>query len=489
MWPIEFDVRRFRGKKVMVFGDFMVDEYLHGSVSRISPEAPVPVVHIGSSMKRLGGAGNVVLNLRALGAAVNAVGCLGEDVEGDWLLDRLREHKVDVSGIYQERSVTTSVKTRITAKNQQMLRYDRETVRDASQEFYNFLLDRIDALLENVCAVVVSDYGKGVVTDRTAKAVIEAAKKRGIPIVVDPKGICYNKYRGATVCTPNMMELQAATGRNINDETDIMEAGRELCIGCGFQYILATRSEKGMSLICGSSGEKTDYPAVAKEVVDVTGAGDTVISVFTLGLASGASLGDCCRLANLAASVVVSKFGAASVSLDELVNMAIESSKERKKIFSIEEAAEKAELLRQQGIRVVFTNGCFDIVHAGHVATFRKARELGGALFLGLNSDASVQRLKGKTRPVVSQNDRAALLEAIDCIDYIVIFDDDTPEKLIHAIRPDVLVKGGDWQGQPVAGGDFVKSNGGEVYFVDLKKGLSTTIIIQRILEAYGGKI
>ncbi len=486
MQSIDFDIGQFRDKKVVVFGDLMVDEYLQGTVSRISPEAPVPVVHVRSRSKRLGGAGNVVLNLCALGARVSVVGFLGDDTEGNWLVEHLAGYGVNSDGLLQSEKTVTSIKTRVTAQNQQLLRYDSEIVKDAPAEFEDFLTEKADDVLQNACAVIISDYGKGAVTHNTAKIMIDAARRRNIPAIVDPKGNDYSKYTGATACTPNMKELEGAVGRTLDSEEKITAAGMELCESFGLDYVLATRSEKGMSLIDGKTGIKKDYPALEREIIDVTGAGDTVISVFTLCFALGASHDDCCRLANIAASIVVSNFGAAVAYPDELARLINYSHTEGSKILrGAAEAADIAERLRAQGKRIVFTNGCFDIVHAGHISSFEQAREHGDVLFVGLNSDASVRRIKGEKRPIVNEKNRARLLEALAPVDYVVMFEDDTPEALIRAIKPDVLIKGKDWEGKPVAGGEFVKENGGEVCFIELEQGLSTTNIIGKILDVY----
>lgn len=486
MKPITFDLKKISKKKLVVMGDFMVDEYLQGDASRISPEAPVPVVHVKKKELRLGGAGNVVLNLHALGANVTAVSLLGDDPSGDWIVEQLQKIDADTVGIMRHADFVTSIKTRVTARNQQLLRYDREVIQDAPENFVEFLNGKIHDLLSDSCAVIISDYGKGVVTEKTAAVLIQAARSLGIPVIVDPKGSNYEKYRGATACTPNMKELQLAVGTNLYAEEDILHAGLELCARCNFEYVLATRSERGMSLIDGKTGSKKDYPALSKEVIDVTGAGDTVISMFTLCFALGASNDDCCRLANLAASVVVSKFGAAVATPEEIIALQHQDKISNAKLLSWDSAAEKVAQLKSQGKKIIFTNGCFDIVHAGHISSFRQAHAYGDILFLGLNSDASVKRNKGDNRPIVSQENRAALLEAISYIDYIVLFDEDTPEQLIHAIKPDVLVKGKDWEGTKIAGQDFVEKNGGQVHFIEMEEGLSTTNIIQKILNVYG---
>lgn len=488
MDAVKFNIERFKNTKIVVFGDYMVDEYLQGTVSRVSPEAPVPVVHVQATERRLGGAGNVVYNLCSLGAIPIPVCLLGTDSEGDWLIQRLLDIGTDTSGIMQSHDSVTSIKTRVTAQNQQLLRYDRETVKQASGEFENFLLKSLDGLLKNVSAVIISDYGKGVVTKNTASIVIHGAKMRNIPVIVDPKGTDYSRYTGASVCTPNMKELGEAVGRALNTESEISGAVMELCERHKIDYILATRSEKGMSLIEGRTGAKKDYPAIAKEVIDVTGAGDTVISIFTLCFALGAGFDDCCRIANCAASVVVSKFGAATVSPEELrqvIDNVHHDEPADSKILTVEQAARKAIEFRAEGKRIVFTNGCFDLVHAGHITSFTKAYEFGDILFVGINSDASIRRLKGEKRPIVSQENRVKLVASLDCVDYVVMFEDDTPEELIRKIIPDVLVKGADWKGKPVAGEEYVRENGGELCYIELEKGLSTTAIIDKIISNY----
>lgn len=485
MADIQFDINNFNNSKIIVFGDMMIDEYLSGSVSRISPEAPVPVVHVQSQTKRLGGAGNVVRNLCALGANAIPVSCIGDDESGKWLINRFKEYELDTDGIMLSNNMVTSVKTRVTSQNQQLLRYDREIIQNAPHEFCTWLSENIAVILKDANAVIISDYGKGAVTKNTSKIVIDAAKKAGIPVVADPKGSDYSKYSGVDVCTPNMKEIQTAVNRSIFSEEEILQAGIELCKNCNIRYILATRAEKGMSLIDGAVGKKSDYPALSKEVIDVTGAGDTVISTFTLCYSLGASFDDCCKIANIAASIVVSKFGASVASPEEIKEIISGSYFQNGKILTLTQAKQKAGFLRQQGKKIIFTNGCFDIVHAGHISSFRQAREYGDILFVGINSDASIKRIKGEKRPIVDEKNRLELLKAIDCIDYLILFDEDTPEKLIEAIKPDVLVKGKDWEGKELAGGKFVKENGGKVCFIDLEQGLSTSNIISKILNTY----
>lgn len=472
-------------KRILVFGDFMVDEYLYGSASRISPEAPVPVVAVKRRESRLGGAGNVVRNLFALGAKVSAVTYIGADANGNWIKTQMEAMGVNCDGIVQSDEIITTIKTRITAKNQQLLRCDNELNVELPTCFLEFLKTNIREWLADTCAVIISDYGKGVVTEESARLIIEAAEQLSIPVIVDPKGTDYHKYRRATVCTPNMAELRLATRSEARTEAEILAACTALCSECGIKNVLATRSEKGMSFV-SASGDKRDYPAISKEVVDVTGAGDTVISVFTICYAAGISVDDCCRLGNIGASVVVSKFGCATVSFDEIMQLDSSNMPTDGCCIGRKDAAAKAAQLKRMGKKIVFTNGCFDIVHAGHISSFRQAKSFGDVLFLGLNSDASIRRLKGEKRPIISQQNRAALLCAISYIDYVVLFEEDTPEALIRELCPDVLVKGADWSGQEISGGQFVKENGGEVKFIDLEEGLSTTAIIEKILNTYG---
>lgn len=483
MSNILFDINRFKDAKIVVYGDMMVDEYLSGDVSRISPEAPVPVVHVKNETKRLGGAGNVVRNLCALGADVIPISCIGEDLSGEWLISRFKEYDLDTSGLVQDADTVTGIKTRVTSQNQQLLRYDREVIKDVPSSFIHWLEDNISQYISRANAVIISDYGKGAVTKVAAKIIIDEANRLNIPVIADPKGSDYSKYRGVTVCTPNMKEIQVAVNRTVSSEEEIAEAARELCESCGIKHILATRSEKGMSLIDGSTGEKRDYPALSKEVIDVTGAGDTVISAFTLCYSLGASVDDCCRIANIAASIVVSKFGTSVAFPEELHELISGSSYQNSKLLTAEQAKQKAAFFRQQGKKTVFTNGCFDIVHAGHISSFKQARSFGDVLFVGLNSDASIKRIKGEKRPIVDEANRLKLLEAISSIDYLILFEEDTPQALIEAIKPDVLVKGRDWEGKTVAGGEFVEQNGGKVCFIDLEQGLSTTNIINKIIE------
>lgn len=477
-------IRKIQAINVLVLGDIMLDRYIIGSVKRISPEAPVPVLEVQKEEVRLGGSGNVVHNIRSLGASVRVLSCIGTDIEGKELLEALSTQGVDIHFLGCCAEITTITKTRVVAKNQQLLRYDREKIQVVPPSYVDFLRDNIDAIFNGINIVVISDYEKGGVVPELAQLLIHRSRMMGIPVLVDPKGKDYSKYYGATICTPNLSELSMASGRMLNQlmEERIQKAALELCSAFNFDHLLVTRSEKGMSLI-GGDGSKKDFSAIEKEVVDVSGAGDTVASVIALCIAAGFPLDECCRLANQAASIVVSKFGTATVTFNELVGSEIYAS--NSKLITQEQLPYLRDYLREQGKRIVFTNGCFDLVHAGHISSFQQARDFGDVLIVGLNSDASVHRIKGEKRPIVNEHDRAIVLQSISFVDYVVLFDDETPEELIHEIAPDVLVKGKDWEGMVIAGQKFVESRGGEVRFIDLEQGLSTTNIINRIREVY----
>lgn len=467
---------------VLVVGDFMLDEYILGSVNRISPEAPVPVLEVKERQIKLGGAGNVINNITSFGAKATVLTRIGNDGNGSYLKQELEKMGVETKHIFVDEGLSTITKTRVVAKNQQFLRYDEETVRDISEVYIDYIKNHMEEIFQNINVVLISDYGKGVVTKPLAQMLIGYAREHQIPIVVDPKGRDYSKYSGATICTPNMNELEQVSGYKIDTEEKVLEAGLKLCEDIQLDVLLVTRSEKGISSIFRGSGFKNDYPAVAKEVVDVTGAGDTVISVVSLAIASGYSIEEACRLANKAASIVISKFGCATTTVKELRKL---SDYDNKKIVDNETLAEITEHLRSEGKKIVFTNGCFDILHAGHISSFEQAKAYGDVLVVGLNSDASIKRIKGDKRPIVEEKYRAKLLASLNIVDYVTVFEEDTPEHLIQKILPNVLVKGKDWMGKAVAGQDFLEETGGEVQFIDLEQGLSTTNIIKKIQKTY----
>jgi D-beta-D-heptose 7-phosphate kinase/D-beta-D-heptose 1-phosphate adenosyltransferase len=481
---LEKNLRQLTPPKLLVVGDLMLDEYLSGRSERISPEAPVPVVDVSQQELRLGGAGNVMHNLRALGCEVVSVGFVGEDEDGEALRRMLRLSGVETAGLLPLASRQTTRKTRILSNHQQMLRIDREQNGEISASEGLALLEQAEANLTGCQAILLSDYLKGVLTPEVVRGLIDLGRRQGIPVVVDPKGRDYSKYRGATLLTPNRKEAELATGIAITDETSLQRAGRSLLESCQLQSLVLTRSEEGMSIF--SADSQTDLATDAREVFDVTGAGDTVLALLGYGIAAGLEVDDAACLANIGAGIVVAKVGTSTVGYDELLlEIRRRALNEGGKIVDTQLLAQELVIEKARGRKVVFTNGCFDLLHVGHVKYLQKARTLGDLLVLGLNSDASIRRLKGEKRPLIDQEERAHILAALDCIDYLVIFDEDTPLELITALRPDILVKGGDYQAEDVVGKDIVESYGGRVELISFVDGKSTTNIIDKILEQY----
>lgn len=476
-------IKKTKEVYALVLGDYMLDEYIMGDVKRISPEAPVPVVEVRKKEIRLGGAGNVVNNLFALGAKSKVLGCIGKDNLSQILIKELEAINADVSHLGQVEGYCTILKTRIVSKNQQFIRYDQEQLKNLSPQYINFIQSNLDEIFKDVNVVIISDYGKGTVTEELCQKIITKAKTLNLPVIIDPKGADYTKYKGATICTPNLSELSAASNQIIQNDNEEMinQYGQKICKEHKFNYLLVTRSEKGMSLI--DKEKKLDFPAMAKEVIDVTGAGDTVVSVIALGMAIGMTLPECCKLGNCAASIVISKFGAATTTINEVLGSQLLESGE--KIISPEKISLLIAYLKEQGQKIVFTNGCFDLVHAGHISSFEQAKQFGDVLIVGLNGDESIKRIKGEKRPIVEEKYRAKLLSSLSLVDYVVIFKEDTPQDLIEMIKPDILVKGKDWEGKNVAGQEFVESYGGKVQFIDLEQGLSTTNIINKICKVH----
>lgn len=472
---MEIDFNRFKSQFALVVGDMMVDKYVFGTVERISPEAPVPVLRQKKVDRKLGGAGNVIVNIDALGARVRALGRVGSDEEGRYFRRELTQNHVDAEYVFGEGS--TIVKTRIVANNQQFIRIDEEQILPLEKNFVSIIKNKIHEIFDGITVVILSDYGKGFLTEELAQLIIKEARARKIPVLVDPKGKRVEKYRGATAITPNNKEFMDLTGLSqIPDEREILNYGRKLCEDNDLEEVIFTRSEKGISII--SLEGKRDFPAEKKEVIDVTGAGDTVVSTIALGLGAGIPIDLCVRLANIAASIVISRFGAAQVTWQELcetLNLFDNNCEDFEDTLAVIKAYKK------QGKRIVFTNGCFDLVHAGHIRSFSQAKQFGDILVLGLNSDESIKRIKGAGRPIVPLVHRKALLEAISFVDFVIPFEEDTPQKLIESIKPDVLVKGMDWKGKEVAGSKFVESYGGKVEFIELEQGLSTTSIIEKV--------
>jgi D-beta-D-heptose 7-phosphate kinase / D-beta-D-heptose 1-phosphate adenosyltransferase len=469
-----------RRRRVLVVGDLLLDRYVRGQASRISPEAPVQVVCVESEESRLGGAGNVARNLLSLGCSVRLASVVGPDETGSEL-ERLLEG-LGIGGFrLVEPARATSRKTRILAGGQQVLRVDRETTEPLGEEAETLFVKRIEEHLDWAEGVFVSDYHKGLVTDRVLAALLPAAP--GKPVYVDPRGRDFRRFRGATLLKPNLREAEHAAGMDITDDKSLEQAGARLLDDAAAEALLVTRGGSGMSLFERGRGRR-DVPALSRDVFDVTGAGDTVLACAGLGHLCGLGFEQAARLATLAAGIVIQKVGAAAAEIHELeeaVGLPGPSGKE----VDAEEAAALVRLARRQGKRVVFTNGCFDLLHVGHVDLLRKARELGDLLVIGLNTDRSIRQIKGPLRPLIAQHERAHLLAALDPVDLVVLFDEPTPLALIEALQPDILVKGDDYTIEQVVGAELVQRWGGRIELVPLTAGKSTSRLIEHILDRY----
>jgi len=461
---------------ILVIGDLMIDHYLWGSAERISPEAPVQVVDIAKESSVLGGAGNVINNLISLGATVNVASVVGDDEIAKELTIMLKSIGVKTEGLITQHGRKTSKKSRVIAANQQILRYDKESKETISSASVEKIVTAIEKDLFVTEMIILSDYGKGVISDELAQAVIALANKKNIKVLVDPKGTDYSKYRGAHMLTPNKKEASEATNIDIVDDASLQKALLSLKEQCDLDRSMITLSEDGIAIYDGAVKR---FPTVAQEVFDVTGAGDTVIASIAFALSAGLSIEETARFSNLAAGVVVGKIGSATVTLDEIeiYESRLHQGSSDAHIKSFDDIGRIVKRAKEHKQRVVFTNGCFDILHVGHVKYLQEAKSFGDVLIVGLNSDASVRELKGPTRPVNTEDDRAYILAALDAVDYVVKFSDDTPHDLIKMIAPDVLVKGGDYEGKTVVGTEFSKV----LKLVDFVDGKSTTKTIEKI--------
>jgi D-beta-D-heptose 7-phosphate kinase/D-beta-D-heptose 1-phosphate adenosyltransferase len=467
----------FDGQSVLVVGDVMLDCYVRGSVSRVSPEAPVPVVSIEQEWSRPGGAGHVAASLAGLGCQVTVVGAVGADPAADDLRKALSTAGVSAPELVNVPESRTVTKTRILANGfHQLVRFDRDPQQDHWERSADRLLAAALPRVAESSAVVLADYNKGTLSARVITALVAEARKHRRPVIIDPKKRDFAIYRDASVLTPNTLEVETATGRSLRSDAEFGQAASELRARLGLGAMLITRGPHGMT---GADDSGVFHLAArVREVADVTGAGDTVVAVLAAAMAGGATFRDACALASLAAGIAVSQPGAYVVRREELQAAAGMGSH---KIVSRETVRQHAKARRERGQRVVFTNGCFDILHAGHLQSLQQARNLGDALVVGVNTDASVRAIKGPERPILSQEHRAGLLAGLACVDYVVLFDDATPEQLIHAVEPDILVKGGDYDPKTIAGADFVRSRGGQVVTLPLLEGFSTTRILERV--------
>ncbi|WP_419806464.1 bifunctional D-glycero-beta-D-manno-heptose-7-phosphate kinase/D-glycero-beta-D-manno-heptose 1-phosphate adenylyltransferase HldE [Terriglobus sp.] len=471
----------FRSLRVLVVGDLMLDRYVEGDVERISPEAPVPVLRQVREYSRPGGAANVAMNLAGLGLQTSLCGRLGVDAAGAELRQLVQEAGVHAENVIASAAATIT-KTRVVSRTQQLLRLDVETREAPPQHEDDALVERAAGAVAGMHAVVLSDYAKGTLSPQVCRAVIGAARRRGIPVLVDPKTRDLGRYRGSTTICPNLAELSMATGVAAHQTEALLAAAHELLQQLDIEFLTVTMSERGIRVL---QREQPDFvsPAKAREVYDVSGAGDTVIATLAASLAAGLGLPAAVELANLAAGIVVGKLGTVPVHAGELVSQLTQSPtvSSNEKVLARERARARVEEWRAAGETIVFTNGCFDLLHVGHITLLEDCHRFGSKLVVALNTDASVSRLKGPSRPIVGENERAKVMAALAAVDLVTLFDEPTPLNLIEILRPDVLVKGGDYTVQTVVGHEVVAGYGGRVQIVPTVAGFSTTNIVRKL--------
>lgn len=476
------DLESFAKARILVVGDVMLDRFVYGGVKRISPEAPIPVMQIERELAMPGGAGNVARNIASLGARARLIGLVGDDAAADELHDALSQTRIEPLLVVDE-SRPTAEKIRFIGGQQQLLRVDRERSAAPAQAATQTLIETALAALEDVDAVIVSDYAKGVVGDALLAALLPAARQRNLPVLVDPKGEDYARYRGASLVTPNQKEAALAAGIGCHNDAEAEAAGRKLIQACGIDAALITRGAQGMTLVAGDAMPVLHLPAVAREVFDVSGAGDTVVAALAVGLAAGLPLAQAARIANAAAGIVVAKVGTAVVLPEELraaLHLPDPLGLDGK-VATLAQAMDVVARWRLRGERIGFTNGCFDLLHAGHLALLAEARSKCDRLIVAINADSSVRKLKGPERPVQNEQHRARLLAALSLVDLVIVFEEDTPVHLLQGLRPDLLIKGGDYGIDQVVGADIVLGYGGEVQVSRLVAGQSTTATIQKL--------
>lgn len=483
------DFEKLKSRRVLVVGDLMLDRYLWGYVERISPEAPVPVVHIRRRSEIPGGAGNVVTNLVGLGVSVTVIGICGRDSAGERMTDLLSHEQIQ-SHVLRNADRPTITKTRIIAQGQQMLRLDEEEVLCVDNALQREIIRLVSDCLPECNAVILSDYGKGLLeSKRMVQEIISLANEKGTPVIVDPKGKDWERYTAATCVTPNTREIEALSGDKIADEAQLLEAMRATIGRYNLSWLIVTRGALGMCVM-DQKGEALFVPTLARQVFDVSGAGDTAIATLTACIVSGYGFRDAAKIANLAAGIVVGKIRTQPIDLSELV-MSIDTTgldapidRATQKIVSLLSATQQVDTWKSECQRVVFANGCFDLLHPGHIHLLNQAKCVGERLVVAIHSDASVSRLEGHRRPILAERDRAALVAALDCVDLVVVCDADTPEQVLTAIRPHILVKGSDNKEREVFGRDVVESYGGRVTIVPLLKDYSTTSIRNRVVQS-----
>jgi D-beta-D-heptose 7-phosphate kinase/D-beta-D-heptose 1-phosphate adenosyltransferase len=471
---------KFSDLRVLVLGDFMLDEYIWGRVERISPEAPVAVVDVERETRTLGGAGNVANNLVALGAGVEVLALVGEDNPARLLKEELRRLGIDPQGLFADSQRRTTRKTRVFANQQQVVRIDRETRVPGPGSFEAWALERLDALMPALNALILSDYGKGVLTPALLKEVIRRAQGRNLPVVVDPKGADYSPYAGATAITPNQKEMEQVCGQPLASRKELVKKGEELRERLGLHALLITQGAEGMTLI-REDGALRIPARTPREVFDVSGAGDTVVAVLALGLAQWGDAAVAAALANLAAGVVVTKKGTAPILRSEMERELRGHVHLEEKIVTLRELGFLISHLRTQGRKVVFTNGCFDLLHAGHIKFLEDSRRLGDILVVALDSDASVAAVKGEGRPVIGAEQRLRILAALEVVDYVALFDSGQLPEILQNLQPDILTKGSNYPEAEVAGREIVQGYGGRVQILPVTEPVSVSDLINRI--------
>jgi D-beta-D-heptose 7-phosphate kinase / D-beta-D-heptose 1-phosphate adenosyltransferase len=464
--------------KLLVIGDLMIDQYLWGSCDRVSPEAPVQVINVNNESAVLGGAGNVVNNLKKLGADVDILSVIGTCQVSKQLCQLLSSIEISTKNLVVQKNRLSSKKTRVIASQQQVVRYDRESSEDIDKDSQNSIIKIFEKVIHTYDMVLFSDYGKGVLTKTLTQKLIKLSNKYNIKVLIDPKGNDYSKYKGAFTLTPNKKEASEATNIDIVDDSSLKNAIIKLKSICNLELSLITLSENGIAIF---DNNFRSHPTSAKEVYDVTGAGDTVLASLGYALACQLNIDEAVKFSNLASGVVVGKIGSATVTLNEIIQYesSLHKSSSTQHIKTLIEITDISEELKSDGKKIVFTNGCFDLLHAGHINYLEAAKSFGDVLIIGVNSDRSVKTLKGKERPVNCESDRAYILAALEVVDYVVIFDDDTPLKLIKAIKPNTLVKGGDYKGKEVVGQHIAD----ELKLVDFLEGKSSSQTINKIKQ------
>jgi D-beta-D-heptose 7-phosphate kinase / D-beta-D-heptose 1-phosphate adenosyltransferase len=467
-----------KNPQILVIGDLIIDHYLWGKSERISPEAPVQIIDVDNETSVLGGAGNVINNLQSLGARVDVISIVSDSITSNELKKLLTDINVETKFLITQKNRIISKKSRIIASQQQVVRYDQESTEDINTESQKMILDIFKKIIGNYEIILLSDYGKGVLTTELTKSLISIAKKYKKKVLVDPKGVDFSKYKGAYLLTPNQKEASQATGIQIKSNASLINIITELKNKYDLKISLITLSEDGIAIY---DDNFRIHPTNTREVFDVTGAGDTVLAALGFALACNLQIDNAIKFSNLAASVVVSKIGSATASLHEIIELesSLNKSSSIEHVKTLNEIKSLSVELKSRNKKIVFTNGCFDLLHAGHVRYLEEAKSFGDILILGLNSDRSVKSIKGSGRPINNETDRALIVAALEVVDYVVIFDEDTPFNLINIIKPTTLVKGKDYEGKKVVGQDIVD----ELILVEFIKGRSSSQIIKKIQE------